>query len=108
MLRLLLKMAKLIVFICFLFVNYNSAFKLTVIHNNDIHSHFAETTVSSGVCTENSNLTCVGGTARLISKVGLSIKSYLFLLLKKSFTGRTDQSGKGKKQCINNPFECRR
>ena len=67
-------MNKLLLFACVIF-NYTYAFKLTVIHNNDIHSHFAETTVSGGVCTDKdrNEQACVGGTARLVSKVSLSM-----------------------------------
>lgn len=51
-------------------VNVKS-FNLTLLHNNDLHSHFAPINVWSSPCDNSSliNGKCFGGVARIIAKV---------------------------------------
>uniref|UniRef100_A0A6B0VEZ0 5'-nucleotidase n=1 Tax=Ixodes ricinus TaxID=34613 RepID=A0A6B0VEZ0_IXORI len=46
-------------------------FTITVLHTNDIHSHFLQSDKRGGNCTEEKaqNLSCYGGVARILTKV---------------------------------------
>uniref|UniRef100_A0A6B0VFR5 5'-nucleotidase n=1 Tax=Ixodes ricinus TaxID=34613 RepID=A0A6B0VFR5_IXORI len=46
-------------------------FTLTILHTNDVHSHIEETSKYGGVCSDKdkANKTCVGGVARIVTKV---------------------------------------
>ncbi|XP_064489225.1 protein 5NUC-like [Ornithodoros turicata] len=57
-------------------------FTLTVLHTNDVHSHFLETSPSGGRCKQEKKETCVGGVARhlaLVRKMKASNPNTLFL-----------------------------
>lgn len=49
----------------------DESFTLTILHTNDVHSHIEETSKSGGVCSDRDkeNKTCVGGVARIVTKV---------------------------------------
>lgn len=50
-------------------------FTLTVLHTNDVHSHIDESSKYGGLCTENREQ-CVGGIARIVTKVKELKKTY--------------------------------
>jgi 5'-nucleotidase len=47
--------------------NQRDLFELSIIHINDLHAHFEQTTSSSGQCLEGQEASCVGGIARIYS-----------------------------------------
>uniref|UniRef100_A0A6B0V213 5'-nucleotidase n=1 Tax=Ixodes ricinus TaxID=34613 RepID=A0A6B0V213_IXORI len=49
----------------------DESFTLTILHTNDVHSHIEETSKYGGVCSarDKANKTCVGGVARIVTKV---------------------------------------
>ncbi|CAN7943797.1 unnamed protein product, partial [Ixodes pacificus] len=49
----------------------DEGFTITVLHTNDIHSHFLQSDKRGGNCTEEKakNLSCYGGVARILTKV---------------------------------------
>ncbi|XP_040074607.1 snake venom 5'-nucleotidase [Ixodes scapularis] len=49
----------------------DGSFTLTILHTNDVHSHIEETSKYGGVCSarDKANKTCVGGVARIVTKV---------------------------------------
>uniref|UniRef100_A0A6B0VDA0 5'-nucleotidase n=1 Tax=Ixodes ricinus TaxID=34613 RepID=A0A6B0VDA0_IXORI len=53
-------------------------FTLTILHTNDVHSHIEETSKYGGVCSEKDKnaSTCVGGVARIVTKVKELKKTY--------------------------------
>jgi 5'-nucleotidase len=60
--------------ICAVSSNQRDLFGLSIIHINDLHAHFEQTSVSSGPCLEGPEATCVGGIAR-ISTAAKSLKA---------------------------------
>lgn len=46
-------------------VVFGGNLELLLLHNNDMHARFEETTSSSGTCTEADRPTCIGGFARV-------------------------------------------
>ncbi|XP_050045146.2 snake venom 5'-nucleotidase-like isoform X1 [Dermacentor andersoni] len=64
-----------------IFMSYNSQwhhctadegdFNLTILHTNDVHAHLEESNKYGGKCfdKQNENSTCVGGVARIVTKV---------------------------------------
>ncbi|EEC15963.1 hypothetical protein IscW_ISCW013200, partial [Ixodes scapularis] len=46
-------------------------FNITILHTNDIHSHFLQSDKRGGNCTEvkAGNKSCFGGVARILTKV---------------------------------------
>lgn len=53
-------------------------FTLTVLHTNDVHSHIDESSKYGGLCTENREQ-CVGGIARIVTKVSIVMPHALLL-----------------------------
>ncbi|XP_035217961.1 snake venom 5'-nucleotidase-like [Stegodyphus dumicola] len=55
----------------FVFLCYCEAFNLTILHNNDVHSHFVEFNTNAGRCTEKlaTEKECYGGFARQVTMV---------------------------------------
>jgi 5'-nucleotidase len=49
-------------------------FELSVIHINDFHARFEQTSPSSGICVEGQEETCVGGIARIATVVKSLVK----------------------------------
>ncbi|EEC20082.1 secreted protein, putative [Ixodes scapularis] len=49
----------------------DEGFNITVLHTNDIHSHFLQSNKRGGSCTEKdlNKSACYGGVARIITKV---------------------------------------
>lgn len=78
----------LFVFIINIIINENilgvDSFNLTLIHNNDIHSHFAPINEWSSPCDQNSLKAgkCFGGVARIVAKVS----DYSLLFCAKQFS----------------------
>jgi 2',3'-cyclic-nucleotide 2'-phosphodiesterase (5'-nucleotidase family) len=52
------------------FCNYCNAFNLTIVHNNDFHTHFAPININSIPCKIGVE-ECYGGAARTVSMVSL-------------------------------------
>lgn len=46
-------------------INVLCDMELLILHNNDMHSHLEETSVSSGVCQNTKNGKCFGGFSRI-------------------------------------------
>lgn len=63
------KMFSIFVIILVWFVYPNTGLRLTVLHTNDMHSHFEQTNVESGKCPDDITNTCYGGFARIHSAV---------------------------------------
>ena len=53
-----------------------TAFRLTVLHTNDLHSRFDQVTASGAECSQNSNRECFGGVARIKQKVASLKEEY--------------------------------
>uniref|UniRef100_A0A6G5A683 5'-nucleotidase n=1 Tax=Rhipicephalus microplus TaxID=6941 RepID=A0A6G5A683_RHIMP len=53
------------------FTREQAAFTLTVLHTNDVHAHIEESTKYGAMCSDKDrkNKTCVGGVARIKTKV---------------------------------------
>ena len=49
--------------------NKDELFELSIIHINDFHARFVQTSVSSAACVEGTEDTCVGGIARVYTVV---------------------------------------
>jgi len=68
---------KFLLYLSIIFLTHNylqicSSFNLTVIHNNDFHSHFEQINTFSSDCKEDEQ--CFGGVARTVAKVSLTFE----------------------------------
>ncbi|CAG9793357.1 unnamed protein product [Diatraea saccharalis] len=61
-------MFKLLYFILFL-TSVRGEFELNILHYNDFHARFEETSLSGGLCDKTSEEPCIGGFARLATAV---------------------------------------
>ncbi|KFM59533.1 Protein 5NUC, partial [Stegodyphus mimosarum] len=75
-------MIRLLIFVLLCYCG--EAFNLTILHNNDVHSHFVEFNTNGGRCTEQlaTEKECYGGFARqvtMVKKVRSNEENVLFL-----------------------------